>query len=214
MKKVGAGGTAAWLAATLCLCLWAPPLLAQHELGPGETKDIMPRYLLQDVNGRATVPDDFRGRYQLITFGYTFCPDVCPTTLTEMAAVLQALGPLAEGVQPIFVSVDPERDTLAVLKTYTAFFDARIIGMTGSPALVSRAADNFKVRYQKVYEKSAASDRYAVDHSAGMYLLAPDGGFLKKFAFATPPAEIVAAIRQQMEDMPAQPAKPTRGGRR
>jgi protein SCO1/2 len=195
MKKVGAGGTAAWLAATLCL--WATPLLAQHELGPGESKDIMPRYLLQDVNGRATVPDDFRGRYQLITFGYTFCPDVCPTTLTEMAAVLQALGPLAEGVQPIFVSVDPERDTLAVLKTYTAFFDARIIGMTGSPALVSRAADNFKVRYQKVYEKGAASDRYAVDHSAGMYLLAPDGGFLKKFAFATPPAEIVAAIRHR-----------------
>lgn len=218
MRKVGVGGTAAWLATVLFL--WAPPLLAQHDLGLGESKDIMPRYLLQDTNGRATSPDDFRGRYQLITFGYTFCPDVCPTTLAEMAAVLQALGPLADGVQPLFVSVDPERDTLEVLKTYTAFFDARIIGMTGSPALVSRAADNFKVRYQKVYEKGekgTPADRanhYSVDHSAGIYLLAPDGGFLKKFAYATPPAEITAAIRQQMADMPAQPAQPARGGRR
>jgi protein SCO1/2 len=200
--KVGLRGTAALCAA---LCLWTAPALAQHDLGVGQTRDIVPRYLLQDVNGRATMPDDFRGRYQLITFGYTFCPDICPTTLTEMAAVLQALGPLAEGLQPIFVSVDPERDTFEVLKTYTAFFDPRIVGMTGSPALVSRAADNFKVRYQKVVEPGTPPDRYAVDHSAGMYLLGPDGAFVKKFAYATPPGEIVATIRQRMEEMPAQP---------
>lgn len=200
--KVGAGRTAALLAALVFL---APPAIAQHDLGLGQTRDIVPRYLLQDVNGRATTNEDFRGRYQLITFGYTFCPDVCPTTLSEMAAVLQALGPQAEGLQPIFVSVDPERDSFEVLKAYTAFFDARILGMTASPALVSRAADNFKVRYQKVPKEDG---NYAVDHSAGMVLLGPDGTFLRKFAYATPPGEIAQAIRRQMEEMPAQPAGP------
>jgi protein SCO1/2 len=202
--KVGLRGTAALCAA---LCLWTAPALARHDLGVGQTRDIVPRYLLQDVNGRATMAEDFRGRYQLIAFGYTFCPDVCPTTLTEMAAILEALGPLADGLQPIFVSVDPERDTLEVLKNYTAFFDPRIVGMTGSPALVSRAADNFKVRYQKVPRDDGA---YTVDHSAGMYLLGPDGGFLKKFAYATPPGEIAAAIRRRMAEAPAQPAQPRR----
>ena len=206
MKKVGTGGTAILL---VVLTLWSAPLLAQHDLSLGETREIVPRYLLQDTNGRGVSPDDFRGRYQLITFGYTFCPDICPTTLAEMAVVLQQLGPLAEGLQPIFISVDPERDTLEVLRTYTAFFDPRIIGMTGSPALVSRAAENFKVRYQKVYEPGAAPDRYAVDHSAGMVLLGPDGAYLKKFAYATPPQKVADAIRQQMAEMP--PAPPSRG---
>lgn len=168
---------------------------AQHDLGLGETRDIVPRYLLQDLNGRATTPEDHKGYYQLIAFGYTFCPDICPTTLTEMAAVLKELGPQAQRVRPIFISLDPERDTLAVLREYTAFFDPRIIGMTGSPALVSRAAQNFKVRYQKVKKESGNAANYAVDHSAGMVLLGPDGSFAKKFAYGTPPAEIVTTIR-------------------
>ncbi len=178
------------------LALHGVPALAQHELGLGETRDIVPRYLLQDVNGRATTPEDHRGYYQLIAFGYTFCPDICPTTLTEMAAVLKELGPLAQRLRPIFISLDPERDTLKVLREYTAFFDARIIGMTGSPALVARAAGNFKVRYQKVPKEGG---NYAVDHSAGMYLLGPDGSFAKKYAYGTPAAEIAASIRQFIE---------------
>jgi protein SCO1/2 len=192
-RKVGAGGTAALLAA---LCLWSGAALAQHDLGLGETRDIVPRYLLQATNGRAAMPEDFRGYYQLITFGYTFCPDVCPTTLSEMAAILKALDDKAGRVRAIFVSIDPERDTLEVLRGYTAFFDPRIIGMTGSPALVARAAQNFKVRYQKVPKEDG---NYAVDHSAGMILLGADGGYLKKFAFGTPPAEIAAALLEQMD---------------
>ncbi|MDX9994065.1 MAG: SCO family protein [Rhodocyclaceae bacterium] len=181
------------------LLLAAIPARAQHDLGLGETRDIVPRYLLQDVNGRATTPEDHKGYYQLIAFGYTFCPDICPTTLTEMAAVLKELGPQAQRLRPIFISVDPERDTLQVLREYTAFFDPRIIGMTGSPALVSRAAQNFKVRYQKVAKESGDMANYAVDHSAGMYLLGPDGSFAKKFAYATPPAEIATTIRLFLE---------------
>jgi protein SCO1/2 len=197
MSRRGSGKAAALCAA---LCFWGAGAFAQHDLGIGDSRDIVPRYLLQDVNGRATTPEDFKGYFQLLSFGYTFCPDICPTTLTEMAAVLKDLGPYARRLRPIFISVDPERDTLKVLRDYTAFFDPRIIGMTGAPALVSRAATNFKVRYQKVPKEGG---NYAVDHSAGMYLLGPDGSFAKKFGYGTPHGEIAAEIRRLMEETEA-----------
>lgn len=119
------------LAALLC----CGPAIAQsaHDLLAGETRDINPRYLLQDPNGRSVTNEDFRGRFQLIAFGYTYCPDVCPTTLVEMAAILKQLGDQADRLQAIFITVDPERDTTKVLKTYTEFFDPRVLGLTGSP---------------------------------------------------------------------------------
>lgn len=186
------------LAAALLALLLGGPAMAQAthslELLRGENTGINPRYLLQDPNGRALTNEDFRGRFQLIAFGYTYCPDVCPTTLVEMAEILKALGAQAAQVQAIFITVDPERDTAKILKTYTEFFDPRILGLTGSPALVRRAADNFKIRYAKVREPGSSPDRYAVDHSAGMILLGPNGEFLKKFAFSTPVTEISTQI--------------------
>ncbi len=169
-----------------------------HALLQEETPGILPRYLLADPIGRPVTSEDFRGRFQLIAFGYTYCPDVCPTTLVEMADILKRLGNRAKALQAIFITVDPERDSGQQLKTYTEFFDPRILGLTGSPALVRRAADNFKVRYAKVREANAPADRYAVDHSAGMYLLAPDGSFIKKFAFSTPTGTIAEEIGQAM----------------
>ena len=186
------------LAAAFLALLLGGPAIAQSthslELLRGENTGINPRYLLQDPNGRALTNEDFRGRFQLIAFGYTYCPDVCPTTLVEMAEILKTLGDKAAQVQAIFITIDPERDTAAVLKTYTEFFDPRILGLTGSPALVRRAADNFKIRYAKVREPGSAPDRYAVDHSAGMILLGPSGEFVKKFAFSTPVTEISTQI--------------------
>lgn len=164
------------------------------ELLRGEDVGIVPRYLLQDPNGRAITHEEFRGRFQLISFGYTYCPDICPTTLVEMADILKQLGERAARVQAIFISVDPERDTGKVLKTYTEFFDPRILGLTSSPALVRRAADNFKIRYAKVREPGGDPSRYAVDHSAGMILLGPDGEFIKKFAFSMSTTEIASQI--------------------
>jgi protein SCO1/2 len=185
--------------ALLLALLCASPAFAQatHSLELlNETKaEIIPRYLLQDPNGRSVSNEDFRGRFQLISFGYTYCPDICPTTLVEMAEILKQLGEDASRVQPIFISVDPERDTGKILKTYTEFFDPRILGLTASPALVRRAADNFKIRYAKVREPGTAPDRYAVDHSAGMILLGPDGAFIKKFAFAMPVTNITEQIK-------------------
>lgn len=150
-------------------------------------------FTLQSANGPVSL-EDYRGKLVLIYFGYTYCPDICPTTLVEMAAILKELGEQASRLQPLFISVDPERDTGQVLKTYTAFFDPRILGLNGPPALVRRAADNFKIRYAKVREPGTPADRYAVDHSAGMILLGPDGQFIKKFAFATPVDEISRQI--------------------
>jgi len=196
-----------FLAPLLAALIVCSPAAAQsaHELLVGDTSNINPRYLLQDTNGRSITSEDFRGRFQLIAFGYTYCPDICPTTLVEMAAILKQLGDQADRLQPIFITVDPERDNAKVLKTYTEFFDPRILGLTGSPALVRRAADNFKIRYAKVREPGA--ENYAVDHSAGMILLGPDGTFIKKFAFATPVDEISVQLRKILGAYPVQPAR-------
>jgi protein SCO1/2 len=195
------------LAALLAALLVCSPAAAQsaHDLLVGETKDINPRYLLQDINGRSVTNEDFRGRFQLIAFGYTYCPDICPTTLVEMAAILKQLGDQADRLQPIFVTVDPERDSAKVLKTYTEFFDPRILGLTGPPALIRRAADNFRIRYAKVHEPGSVN--YAMDHSAGMILLGPDGQYLRKFAFATPVDQITAQLVEIMNAHPAGPAR-------
>ncbi|WP_371323783.1 SCO family protein [Dechloromonas sp. ZY10] len=157
-----------------------------------ESEQIIPRYLLQDPLGRAVSNEDFRGRYQLIAFGYTYCPDICPTTLVEMAEVLKLLASDADLLQAIFITVDPERDNGKVLKTYTEFFDRRILGLTGSPQLVRRAADNFRIRYAKV---PGSDGNYAVDHAAGMILLGPDGRVARKYAYGTSPQEIAEHLR-------------------
>lgn len=168
---------------------------------------INPRYLLQAGNGRAIMESDFPKHFQLITFGYTSCPDICPTTLVEMADVLKRLGDKAGELKPIFVSLDPERDSLAVLRTYTAFFDSRITGATASPELVKKAAENFKVRYEKVLEPGAAPERYSLDHTAGMYLLAPGGQFLARFPYGTPTADIAERVAMEMKQRPAEGAR-------
>ena len=160
------------------------------------------RYLLMDANGRAVTNADFPGQFQLLAFGYNYCPDICPTTLVEATAILKQLGDRASRVQPIFITVDPQRDTPEVLATYTAYFHPRIIGLTGSASLIARAAQNFNARYEKVTEPGAPADRYHVDHSAGMYLLGPDGSYIRKFGYSTPAAEIAERIEMLLDETP------------
>lgn len=167
---------------------------------PAPERGIVPRYLLKDPNGRAVTDGDFRGRFQLISFGYTFCPDICPTTLVETAQILKQLGDEAARVQPIFISLDPERDTPEQLKAYTAFFDPRILGLTGSPELVGKAAGHFKVRYEKVQPPGAS--HYSIDHSAGMYLLGPDGAFVAKLPYGTPVPDLIDRVREALAEAP------------
>src|SRR4029077_7237917 len=95
-------------------------------------------FTLRDGNGRTVTERDFRGKYMLVYFGYTFCPDVCPTTLNEMSEALDRLGPKADRVQPIFITVDPKRDTPAVVKQYVTAFTPRLIGLTGTPEQIAQ----------------------------------------------------------------------------
>lgn len=185
-----------------CSVLLVGSLQAQtfpaHALSDNEAVPVRTRYLLVGPEGGAVTDQDFRGRFQLITFGYTACPDVCPTTLVELAEVLRLLGDHAADLQAIFVTVDPERDTPDGLKIYTEFFDPRILGLGGSPELIQRAATNFKVRYAKVPGSTGESGFYAVDHSAGLYLLGRGGEFIKKFAYGTPASRIASEVQAFM----------------
>jgi protein SCO1/2 len=133
---------------------------------------------LNDHNGQRRTLADFKGKVVALFFGFTHCPDVCPTTLVEMGAVMKELGEDASRVQVLFVTVDPERDTADVLKRYVPAFHPSFLGMTGTADEIARAAKEFKIYYQK---QKLASGGYTMDHSAGTYLL--DGeGRLRLFA--------------------------------
>ncbi len=140
------------------------------------------------VNGQGeTVSDQqFRGKYMLVYFGYTFCPDVCPTALQVMAEALDQLPPeTAAKITPIFISIDPERDTPEHVGQYVTHFYPTLIGLTGSPEQVKAAAAAYRIYYAKVEEKGADPSAYLMDHSAILYLMGPDGSFLSHFGHDT-----------------------------
>lgn len=126
---------------------------------------------LTDQHGQVRTLDDFRGRVVMLYFGFVQCPDVCPTALARAVEVMQRLGPDGTRVQLLFVTVDPERDTPALLREYLAAFDPGFIGLTGTPEDIARAAQEFKVYYAKVLTGSG----YTMDHSAQTYLIDPAG---------------------------------------
>ena len=128
---------------------------------------------LQDVNGQRRSLKDFAGKVVAVFFGYTQCPDVCPTTLQEFVEVKQALGADGNKLQAIFVSLDPGRDTPEVLKAYLANFDESFVGLHGTPDEIAAVAKDFKIFYKKVPGKTEGS--YTLDHSAGTYLYDPQG---------------------------------------
>jgi protein SCO1/2 len=152
-------------------------------------------FKLIDQNGATRTDKDFRGKYVLVYFGYTHCPDICPTELQAMADALAALGDDAKKVQPLFITVDPARDTPALLKTYVSNFDKRLIGLTGSAKAVAKAAKAYRVYYAK--RKGSGPDDYTMDHSSFIYLMGPDGLYRTHFSHGTPPAKMAERIRAQ-----------------
>ena len=134
-------------------------------------------FTLLDSNGKPVTDRDFRGKYLLVYFGYTFCPDVCPTTLNEITTTLDSLGAKAARVQPLFVTVDPQRDTPAVLRTYTAVFSPRLIALTGTQEQIAAIEKEYRV-YAAVHRTGNGSNDYTMDHSSIIYLMDPDGRFL------------------------------------
>jgi protein SCO1 len=153
-------------------------------------------FSLVDGAGNRVTDRDFRGRLMLVFFGYAHCPDVCPTELQNMADVLEKLGSDAGKVAPIFISVDPKRDTPAELSSYVSNFSPRILGLTGGPNEVADAAKAYRVYFRKVGDK--AGDSYTVDHSAFIYLMDREGRYLTHFSFNTEIKNIVDVIRKQI----------------
>ena len=130
-------------------------------------------FALTDHTGKPRTLADFKGKVVVMFFGYTQCPDVCPTTMAEMASVMKELGPQADQVQVLFVTVDPERDTPALLAQYVPAFDPRFLGLYGDAAATARVAKEFKVFYAKVPGKTPGS--YSMDHTAGSYVFDRNG---------------------------------------
>ena len=130
-------------------------------------------FALTDHTGKPRTLADFKGKAVLVFFGYTQCPDVCPTTMAELAGVMKELGPLADQVQVLFVTVDPERDTQALLAQYVPAFDKRFLGLYGDAAATAKVAKEFKVFYAKVPGKESGS--YSMDHTAGSYVFDKNG---------------------------------------
>lgn len=128
---------------------------------------------LTDHHGQPRSLKDFKGKAVIIFFGYTQCPDVCPTTLSEMAKVMQLMGSQADKVQVLFVTVDPERDTQDLLAAYMPNFDKRFLGLRGDPAATAKVGAEFKIVYQK--RPGTSPDNYTVDHTAASYAYDPEG---------------------------------------
>lgn len=130
-------------------------------------------FAMTDHMGKMRTLADFKGKAVVVFFGYTQCPDVCPTTMAEMANVMQQLGPLSDEVQVLFVTVDPERDTPELLSKYVPAFDPRFLGLVGDKEATGKIAKEFRVFYQKVPGKEPGS--YTMDHTAGSYVFDPQG---------------------------------------
>ena len=154
-------------------------------------------FALVDHTGAARTEKDLLGKFSVIGFGFTHCPDVCPTTLQTMAEALDALGPAAGRVRPVFITVDPARDTPARLKAWRAAFDKRFLMLTGSEAAIARAAKAYKVGYSRM--KPAADGSYMVNHTALIYLMAPDGRYLTHFPYRIAPAELAQALTEWVD---------------
>lgn len=152
-------------------------------------------FTLEDGNGKSVTDQDFRGRYMLVYFGYTFCPDVCPTTLNAMADAMDRLGPQAGKVRPVFITVDPRRDTPSVVKRYVAAFGQGIVGLTGTPEEIAKVAKAYRVYYAE-HRTGPGPDDYAMDHSSVLYLMDPNGGFVAPMRADMSGAELSANLKK------------------
>lgn len=194
--------TIAWLAC--CIIAGLGPLHRSHAAEPSpvpafHAEDVSRRGFggrlsLADTTGRPHSLAEFRGQVVLLYFGFTYCPDVCPTELARLAELRRRLGSAADRVRVIFVTLDPERDTAGILGDYAAAFDPTFLALSGPPEAIAVAAEEFRVAYQKV--RGSAADRYTIDHSAYVYAIDPVSRLRLRF---TPEL----SIEQMLEDVTA-----------
>lgn len=156
-----------------------------------------PTFHLADGEGRIRDSAEFQGRWLLVFFGFTNCPDVCPTTLSEVAQVMDDLGQDSQQVQPVFISIDPERDRAASMDEYTKAFHPAILGLAGDAAQTRAAAESFRIFYEREPDPNSPDD-YTMSHSAGLFLVGPDGQWVKQYGYGTPATEILADLQSRI----------------
>jgi protein SCO1 len=154
-------------------------------------------FTLTSPGGTTVTDQTYRGKWLLVYFGFTSCPDSCPTALLEIAAALEKLGADADKLQPLFITVDPQRDTLAVMGNYTQSFDSRIVGLTGTPQQIAAVAQEYGAYYEPRKRGPGAED-YVVDHSTYLYLMDAEGKFVRGLDADTPSERIAEAVRSAM----------------
>jgi protein SCO1 len=148
-------------------------------------------------DGKTVTDKDFRDRYMLVFFGFTHCPDICPAELQVMSAALDKLGDDADKVVPVFITLDPERDTPDKVTTYVENFGPNFVGLSGSPEAIDKAAKAYRVTYQKFQDESMG-DNYTIDHSALAYLMGPDGQFVTHIPYGTSPDKMAETLRRYL----------------
>jgi protein SCO1 len=151
-------------------------------------------FALTDQDGKPRTDADFRGKYMLVFFGYTYCPDVCPTTLAVISAALDKMGQRADRIAPVFITVDPKRDTPMTMKTYLSAFGTRWIGLTGTPEEIAAVAKEYRVFYRL---NEAEDGNYTVDHSGVVYLMKPDGSYLANYSLSNSPDMMAADLTRR-----------------
>lgn len=179
-----------------CCLLWSGAALAFKGVdvtGQGYGGD----FRLRGPDGKAATPKEFAGKIVVLTFGFTHCPDVCPTSLAALAAAMKALGEDSKRVRVVFITVDPERDTPAALAKYVTAFDPAFVGLAGDARATREAARAFKVFYQKV---PGAKGDYTMDHSTGYYVIDARGRTRLMFRYGLPPADMAYDIRELLRE--------------
>lgn len=170
-------------------------------------------FTLVDHKGQTVSEQDFGGRYLLVFFGFSHCPDVCPTTLADIASTLDLLGADAQAVQPLFITLDPERDTPERLAEYVGAFHPRIVGLTGTAEQIAKVAGEYRVFYEKVGSetyfgedadatttKVPLEEDYMITHQGNTYLMSPGSEYLAHFSYGTKPEEMVKTIRRAIAE--------------
>jgi protein SCO1/2 len=152
-------------------------------------------FTLTDQTGKQRSDTDFRGKLMIVYFGYTYCPDVCPTDLMAITQALDALGPAAEGVQPVFITIDPERDT-KLLADYVAAFHRSLVGLTGSADEIRKVANSYKAFYVKVEDERSRD--YSIDHAGVIYLIGRNGEYLGFMPPQTNPDRLTEVLRKNL----------------
>ena len=195
------------MAGIAAMSLSAAPGFAQHQdLGVSAPDTDVPqqrRWMMEDTYGNVVTNSDMVGKFTLIYFGYTGCPDVCPTTLATVAEAMDMLGDRAEMVVPLFVTVDPERDTAQLLREYVNYMHPSIVGLRGPAAYTDHMVKAFNARYEKYVSDPAQPDRYSIDHTASVALVGPDGFLIKRYPHGTTAAAIAEDLGAIIDEDPS-----------